>query len=133
MAKSLEDIEYENSIREDQKYRDAVKQLQLDVASMLAMLQKITESTKSRNRFVLTTCVAVFVVLFSGVFAWVSTSNSNKTTHEQIYKDKADRQALNHSADWLKALDIKTGLGYAVTYYDLVRIPPDRTRGGTKK
>ena len=133
MVKTIEEIEFEKSIREDQSYRDAVNQLQKDVVQILELLSSMKSSAKTRNRFVITTCISVFVVLFAGVFSWVSTAKTNTATHEQIYKDKADRDAVNHSADWLKALDIKTGLNYAPTYYDLVRIPPERTRGGKAK
>ena len=132
MAQDISNIE-EKKIREDQEYRDKVKQLQNDVAKILEMLTGITESNKKRTRFVITTCITVFLVMFAGVFAYVSGNSKNIATHDSLQKFKAEREAVNYAADWLKALDIKTGLGYSGIYYDMVKRPPEETRGGKSK
>lgn len=133
------DADEKQRIRREQKVDDCLETLTKIVCEIkaemsesrketIAILDAVTKKNNKRNNWILASFLTAIAVMFTGIIGYINNNSKNSVTLEQIDKNKAEKRCLNHAADWLKMVD--PDKQRAAVYYDVVRQPPEVTRGG---
>ncbi len=116
----------EQKIRDDQHYRECVERLVTDV-------EKIKKKANSNYKM----NIAILLLLFGYLVTFIFTFNYNVASRKELAETKANKQALNHCANWLKLKELDTANHFNKSridlYFELVHQPPEVTRGAVEK